>query len=269
MSHILQYKTSLLELKDILKHFKEKGLTKDYLEVVLKKLIPNLDGDLKIGWNISEKGYSAAKFVPKTRTLIFSLKKINEWLDNNTRDFLEKLQTSDPNILRSYFFLFLLTHEVEHSYQYLIGEGIIEVPSPTIKAAYQKLFGLMKPSNTIIPRPIKQTRRAISLLLYKTKENGLVLERNANIESTDLICRCAFYNEREDIYNLFIDMRNLFRTQGYIKSTKGSIEETFEEIFMHDKYKKIRQEIDLDEIDRLRYGLNISEETRKRILRKN
>ena len=107
------------------------------------------------------------------------------------------------------------------------------------------------------------------LFCDKTKENGLVLERNANIESTDLICRCAFYNEREDIYNLFIDMRNLFRTQGYIKSTKGSIEETFEEIFMHDKYKKIRQEIDLDEIDRLRYGLNISEETRKRILRKN
>lgn len=269
MSHILQYKTSLLELKDILKHFKEKGLTKDYLEVVLKKLIPNLNGDLKIGWNISEKGYSRAKFIPKTRTIIFSLEKINEWLDNNTCDFLEKLETSDVNTLRSYMLLFLLTHEVEHSYQYLIGEGIIEVPSPLIKDTYQTLFALMTPLDYIIPRPIKQTRRMISLILYKQKENELVLERNANIESTDLISRCAFYNEREDIYNLFIDMRNLFLIQGYVKDARGSIEETFEKIFMYDKYKKIRQEIDLDEIDRLRYGLNISEETRKRILSKN
>jgi len=197
-----------------------------------------------------------------------SLNKINIWLQNNTDCFFESIKSSDYNILRSYLLLFMITHEIEHSYQFLMSEGVIVAPNTLLKDAYKGLFDLLNPKYYAIPRPIKEARQRVSLFLYKLKENFYILERNANIESMDLISKCALYNNREDIYQLFIDMKNTYLKCGYINNTIGSIEETYRHILMYDKYRKFYNEIDMSEDEKVRYGFSIDEETRDKVLSK-
>ena len=44
----------------------------------------------------------------------------------------------------------------------------------------------------IIPRPVKQVRRAISVVTYKMKENEYLLERNAQFDSLGTLSNIAF-----------------------------------------------------------------------------
>lgn len=167
--------------------------------------------------------------------------------------------------MKCFLFLFVITHEIEHSYQYLMGQNLISSPSKTIQRGYKGIFDLFLPDNSIIPRPIKQTRNTIALFLYKRKENFFILERNANIECTDLLCQLSNYMERIDIFEMFNSMKNSYMCMGYGKSSKGNLEETYKEILLYDRYQKFHEEV--TEEEKIRYGLNISEQAREKILK--
>lgn len=265
MSNIIKTKEQLQTLKDTLSYLKNHEINKDFLEEILTYLGPKNNGDLLINYNIREKGIITAQFVPSTKSINISINKINSWLENNAQSF--ELNDND-NILKGYLFLYVITHEIEHAYQYLIGESIIEAPNNILKEAYKHLMDLLNPPKYILPHPIKQTRGAISTFLYKARQNYYLLERNANIESMDLISNLAKEEGKKEIYELFLKMRDMFLRCGYIKSNMGSIEETYREILMYDKFKKFTHEIDLSEEDKMRLGLGISEEARIRILSK-
>ena len=80
------------------------------------------------------------------------------------------------------------------------------------------------------------------------------------------LCNCSLYMETYDIYNMFLSLKNKFLKLGYVDSNIGSFEETYRKILMYDKYLKISKELNICEKDRVRYGLNISEVTRKKVL---
>ncbi len=267
MSNIIKNKDTLLLLKDIINNYDKTNLSKSYIEEILRELIPNKDGNLLIKYKVKDSGISIAKFVPEYESINININKVNEWLDKNTGSFLKEINTCDSNTLRNYLFLFMITHEIEHSYQYLMGKGIIESPNDVLKNAYNGLFDLMASKDYIIPRPIIQTRRIISRVLYKANENFYLLERNANIESMDTVSKVALFNDREDVFKLFLCMKNIYTRCGYTDSTIGSIEETYTKILMHDKYKKFYKKINIDEKEKVRYGFNISEDTRKKVLK--
>lgn len=162
----------------------------------------------------------------------------------------------------------MITHEIEHSYQYLMAKGKVNAPCQMIQSGYQGIFALFNRNSSIIPRPIKETRELISYLLYKKNENLYILERNANLEATDLLCQLALFTGRDDIYKIFNEMKNTFMSVGYTDDNQGNLKETYQKILMYDKYKKFYQENNMSEEDKIRYGLNISEQTRARILGK-
>lgn len=259
-------KGQLLIMKDVLNYLQNNELSKTYLEEILKELLPKNNNELLVNYNIKEKGLVTSQFQPSTKSIDISLNKINTWLENNIKDFINNYKVNDINILKSYLVLFILSHEIEHSKQYLIAEGKIETPCILLKDAYKGLFELLNPKETIIPRPIKDTKRRLSLFLYKLKENYYVLERNANIESMSLISQCALYNNNEDIYNIFDDMKNIYLKCGYIDSTMGSVEETYRKILMYNKYKTFTHQIGFSVQDKIRYGLEITEEVRNKVL---
>lgn len=162
----------------------------------------------------------------------------------------------------------MITHEIEHSYQYLMAKGKVNAPCKMIQAGYQGILALFNRNTSIIPRPLKETRELVSYLLYKKNENFFILERNANLEATDLICQLALFLGSDDIYKIFNELKKAFILIGYTDDNQGSLKETYQKILMYDKYKKFYQETDMSEEDKIWYGLNISDQTRARILKK-
>lgn len=268
MSNIIKEKKDLLLLRDIINTFNKNELSKEYIEEILKLLIPNKNGNKLIDYNVKAKGQTSAIFSPKSVSINISIDKINEWLQLNSKDLSEMYKIDSLNTLKSFLFLFVITHEIEHSYQYLISRKLIESPSKIITQGYKGIFDILLPENHIIPRPIKETRRTLSILLYKSKENFFILERNANIESTDLLIQLATYIERENMISLFRDIHDTCVKIGYTENTRGSLEETYRKILLYDRYKKFYEETNLTEQEKVRLGLPIKEETREKILKK-
>ncbi len=252
---------------NIIGNFINSDINLEMLEEVIKCLVPYDKDECLINLDIKEKGSKAAIFRPQYKCLSIGINKLNSWLLLNSESLASYYNINNDSIFKNYLLLFVVCHEIEHSYQYLMGEGIILAPNKMIKLGYKGLLDLLKKQDYIIPRPIKQTRRAISLILYKRNENGYVLERNANIEALDLLCKIALYFKHDDMYRVFNDMKNTFMIAGYKNDNKGSLAETYRSILMNDYYQKIYEDVEMDEKEKARYGLEISMEERQKILK--
>ena len=268
MGHIVKSEEDSKYLCELVFDIKDNGFNKEKVESILERIMPrDEDNKLLVRYNVSEKGNTTAIFIPKYEVINVSIKKLNEWLDNNTKDIADMYKVEDAELLRSYLFLMVLMHEVEHANQYLIACGKVEAPCLAIKDAYFTLFDLMRRKDYVMPRPITQVRRAISLLAYKAKENEYLLERNAQFDSLGTLSNIAFYNEDIDIRGMLLDMRSIFAIAGYTKNTDGTLVNTFKDIHMGDKLKKIHHDyVDMDMMDRYRNGLPVDQHTRERIL---
>jgi len=268
MSNIIKQQNDLIILSDIIKYVSHHDLSEDYIAEILKCIIPSINGETLIGYQVKEKGIETALFDSKYGCIRANLNQINNWLAKNTNDFEKNYHFQDTNILKAYLFIFMITHEIEHSYQYLMAKGVVDAPCKMIQSGYQKIFALFNRNSSIIPRPIKETRELISYLLYKFNENFFILERNANVEATDLLSQLAVFTGRDDIYNIFNEMNEQFTLIGYFEDSRGSLKETYQKILLYDKYKKFFEQPKMSEEAKMRYGLTITEDTRHKILKK-
>lgn len=266
MLNKIQNKEQLLIIKDLIEYAQKKGIDKVFLEQVLTELLPSNNGISLMNYKILNKGYMTALFDPNTERILISMNKLNQWLDMNSNDLNKVYKIDDLNEFKIFLTLFAIVHEIEHAKQFLIGKDLITAPNQLIRNGYKGLFELFRADDSIIPRPIKNTRRFISLMLYKVKQNYYVLERNANVESTELLKQLSLYMNKEDIFDIFDDFKTNFLKIGYIKNNIGSLEETYHNIFMYDKYIKFYENLNISEENKIRYGLKVSEETRIKIL---
>lgn len=266
MSNIIKSNDDFLYLDSFISYIYKKGISKDALESFLYYFIPKDGENSLINFTVHDKGSITAMFFPTYRNITFSIDKINKWILVNFKYFNEKFDVKDEKLLKCFLCLFIITHEIEHSYQFLMSKGEF-ISYPVIQELYNRLFSLLEKKHFIIPRPIVQTRRTISQILYKLKEDFYVLERNANIFSTDLLYQCAYFIEREDLADIFFYLRNYFLTIGYNNNTKGSFDETFQSILMYDKFNKIMKlDTVFDINDRVILGLDINENVRQKVI---
>jgi hypothetical protein len=104
------------------------------------------------------------------------------------------------------------------------------------------------------------------LLKYFMNCNNLLLERNAQIESFDLVMQCAKYANQETIYNAYKEWIKGWILLGYYKNNKGSIYETYDYLGLKEKYDSFNCEVNMSEEEKVRYGLPIKDSTRERLL---
>ncbi len=249
-------------LKDLMEYAKKNGINLDFYNQLLKELINN---DY-INFKVQEKGLNTAIFQPQNMQIILSTQKMNTWLNINTISISEMYNETNRDLLKIYLALFAIRHEIAHSNQFLMSKCLIDSPNDIIKNGYKYIFELFQKTQSIIPRPYKEGKRIVSLFLYKKDENSYILERNANIESLDLLCQLCLFMKEENFYKTFNNIKSQYAKIGYLNSTQGSLEETYKKIQMYKKYQKFYQDTDLSEEDCIRYGLKIKESTRKRIL---
>ena len=268
MGHIIKTQEDFTYLCDLVKDIYINGFDKKQAETALERIMPRDDnGKLLINYNVRQKGGHTAIFIPRYEVINISLQNLYYWIDRNSEDLAEMYEIENRRLLGSYLCLMVLMHEIEHSYQYLMAKGILDAPCKMLKEGYKTLFDLMIPKDYVLPRPIKQVRRAVSVIAYKRRENEFLLERNAQFDSLGTLANVAFENEHHDIRGVLMDMRNTFATAGYTKNNNGPLVNTFKDILIGDKLKRLECDYEhIDMIDRYRLGLPVDEETRKRIL---
>lgn len=255
-------------LKNFVMNFDKTVITKDVVEEFLHRFVPKDEfGNELIRILVRDKGNVTAIFYPRFESIEVSINKLNNWLSFNSRDLAEHFIVSEIDLFTNYLFVMALTHELEHSYQYLIGKEIVKAPCRMIQQGYKSLFDLLIPKDYIIPRPVKQVRRVVALVAYKKNENQYLLERNAQFDSLSLIADIALSNGHEEMFKVFNGMKNVFATFGYTNNAEGTLINTFNDIYMKDKLNTIDQDIDnLGMNDRFRLGLPVDKQTHERIL---
>ena len=269
MSSDFKTREDLIKLKEYIELIKTKWLTVDSMNTMVNGLLPKDSAGIPlVNSKIRKDGGQTGIYLPRYNTIQFSVEKCRQWVIDNLEDLSKMYDVKDQKTFGYYLTLFIMLHEVEHSYQYLMGQGKVDSPCDTLKGSFKTLTELLIKPNDILPRPIKQTRRAVSLILYYKNQNMYALERNANVEAFSTILALAYDSGHEEMIRVFTDLTNTSLCIGYQDDSKGVFYHTFKDILMLDKYKRINNKNDLNVDDKMRYGLEIPDYKRRELLNK-
>lgn len=261
MSHIIKSNEDIKNFSYLLEEFRKNENKDDIIYEIINTMLPeNNNYQAKVILRRDDR--SPAYFSPEKKIISIHPelleKHINKYFVNKN---IHKINKYFPEInsteLYNYFAILVLAHEIEHLYQYLIGYNHIEFPYKIVKDAYKNIYDMLCNRNTLL-----QEYR------YKMNSNPtLLIEKNANIEAINLICKIAKYEDNNDIYELFnqIMINNL--KISYIKFYNGAIEETYSKFLAKKIYKTFDKTEDVPTEERIRYGLPISKKEKKKLLK--
>lgn len=266
MNSIELNKENLSILKECIESIKANGLTPDIVNYFYYTQIPtSADGELLSNFQVRTKG-NIGSFMPRYNSIQMSFPYLKQVVCNNTNDLSELYKVSNKDDLYLYLSIFYLSHEIEHVYQYLIATGKITPPYKEVKNGYETIMSLLCKKESPIPNPISKAINLYHAISYKKDENIHVLERNANLGSSELVLSIANGNTTEDVINCFDSLRNAFISIGYHRDNKGCFNHTFRDIHMSRKCKSVIAPPSMSLEDRISYGFEVPEETRKLIL---
>lgn len=265
----LNQKDDLLKLKSIVEQMKEEGINFELFKKFYYVISPKLGDEELIQDRIREKGLISMRFYPQYSSINGSYNFLDNWSEANKNCFEDFCNVKDTELFKLYLKLYAISHEVEHAYQKLCASGIFTSGSEQVNALYRYLFDLYSKQDTILPHPIRDVARIVSLALYKKNENQFFVERNANVESFDFVSKLALECNDEEIYEAFHEGRKHVLPVGYIGSNMGSVYDTYKNMKRLRAYKFYSNQEALDKLsdeDRVRLGLPISEDVREAVL---
>lgn len=265
MSHIITSDEEIKIVSQYLDILRTKGYSKDSLYEILTDIIPK-NQMFQVVPEIDTTGYTAyfsgydKKIHINHEKMKNYVEKAVEWITND----YPKLKTQKEE-LKAYLTLFVLSHEVEHVYQYLIGKELIDFPYKIVIELYKNIANYNYKEN------INSIWLAALIERYKQQKDKakFVLERNANVEAYEMLSKSATYENNSDLF-LFLNNQYLwYSVCGYLKiKNNGPFEESYRNIWRHGQYKSFdfTEEIPFEE--RIRYGLPLDYEPRKELLKK-
>ncbi len=269
MSHIRE-KDNLLKLKSYMSKL-DGNTSIEIINDILDELVPKTDNNKNmIGVIVSEgnKFSSRPGYMPSSNTIIIPKDSLIRNSDNSAELLAKEFCYDDKEKLSSYYQMFSLLHEVEHGYQFLIAKGILKFPYIEVKAGYEGIINSIYQKNSIIPNPIRDLRCGISFLKYQANAYSFVLERNAEVEASNDTCLLAREVGDEEIADIFDAFTLAFQFVGYEENEKGCMYQTYLGILRKRLFDKIKQDDNMSEEDRLRFGLSISNETRNTLMKR-
>ena len=267
MSYIVNSKIDLMLVKDLFNIYRKENMNVDLLEIIVRELIPkDKNGDILIGYELYNNGGGFPLFSLSENYLNLSIDELYVWIDKNSKVAIDKFNVKDMELFKDYMFFFVLCHEIEHSYQYLMAYDVVDAPCDLVRDSYKLIIDSLICRNYDKIGKLKILRNRLVHYLYYKNSYKYVIERNANVEAFDLMQMLAIENEHDHLISVFNDMRNSFLLFGYLKDNKGCFDETMKDILLWYDYKKMDHNYVLCNIDRYRYGLPISLEYRNEII---
>lgn len=263
MSNIIKTTEDLYKFRRCLEIFRNEGFNGDTLMVAAHRMMPRDKSGFIAEYKIKDQGSKPAVYVDRYNRMEFALDKCNEWINANIGTLMRKYNIKDEKTFRSYLTMYLLMHEVERTYLHLMGKGYIQSPCETVRGCYNLMNEIIL-GPTI--NPVKQVRKAIALVPYLKHPDQYVFERNANVETYSGLLSLAGDEGNKEMVELYRGLATKAMLVGYEKDNKGCMYHTFKDLLMLDYYNKFNKNEELKPNDAARYGLEIPEETRKKML---
>lgn len=260
MSHIINSEKDIKILSQQLEKIRSKGYTDDVFEEVINILKPN-----NKFFPIDVKPGNITAFFPKEGCITFCVEGLKKYLDKQLEDVVEKFTPKlQKELYDNYIFLSLI-HEIEHYYQYLIGEKYIDFPYQIVSDGYKNLWSTELYLRDTIINPIYTGIKIIRWVYYSNKEYYLN-ERNANIEAYDILVKIADYENNKDLLEFLKKQLLYLLSVGYDQKYNGSMEKSYIKTWKHSTYKSFDHTEEIPIQDRVRYGLPIDEDTKQKVL---
>lgn len=263
MSHIEEVK-GIKRVSEYLNLIRKKGYSKEAIIDILEEIKP-FHKDYPINIEITEKGYPA--YFNAYRNLVhISESSLKNYIDK----LIEGIIKLYPNLekqreeLFAYTTLFILCHEIEHTYQFMFGERYLEPPYEVVGDAYKKLIEIKEEKMSLLQFRILLSR-------YKSQKDKahFVLERNANVEAYDLLLKLSQYESNPEMERLMYNQLTGYQSCGYASLRfNGSFDQSFKTTWRKRKFEELDFSEDIPVDERIRYGLPISDEDRLVLLRR-
>lgn len=261
MSHIIKSEQDIVVVSKLLEKLRSKGYKDDVLEEILNTIIPqNQNLPIKV---IVGNSQIPAFFNAKQQKIEISPEVLKNFINKNFNLHMKLY----PNLEKEIFYnhiLITLAHEVEHYYQSLIANEYVDFPYKIVVDGYKNLATLKFPKDL---NPIIFKMKIKRYLKYHDVAESL-LERNANVEAYDLLLKVAKYEnntEMLEILNFFLSCQ---LSLGYKGFNNGAMEKTYRKIGFTSVYNSFDHNEIIPVEDKVRYGLPIDNETRKKVLKK-
>ena len=261
MSHIISNEKELLELNKILTDT-DSNINNERISRLLHFLLPrNKEGASLVSSRVGETCKVSSEYVPRYNLIDVSVSKLANVLENNVKIY-KSIYNGDPIKLKNTLLLYVLAHEVEHSYEYLISKGIVDAPKE-VALEYKLLMELFTDKLELLDKKEKQ----LAISTYNVNPYKYVLERNSNLEASALSLDIAHLNKDEELSKVFIPLTRKYLSSGY--ESTSPMEETFYSLKLDKIYNTIAKDPNLDLKTRLNYGLEINKEEKQKVLKLN
>ena len=261
MSHIIKSEQDVVIVSRLLEKLRSKGYKNEVIEEILNTIIPqnkNLPIDVVLG-----NSQKPAFFNEEAKKIEVSLKILKNYI-NKQVNLLIKLH---PNLENEIFYnhiLLTLVHEVEHYYQCLVENEYVDFPYKIVVDSYKNIKELKIPKDL---NPIIALIKIRRFFNYSHNPDSL-LERSANVEAYDMLVKVAKYENNPEMLKILEELLSYQLSLGYKGINNGSVEKTYKKKGLINVYNSF----EFDEIipieDKVRYGLPIDKETRKKVLNK-
>lgn len=257
MSHIINNENDIKTVSKLLEELRKKGYCKTVLEEILNSIIPknnNLPIDVVFGNSQIPAFFNGKK-------IEISIDVLKNYIDKKLNLYYKLY----PDLKKEIFYnhvLLTLSHEVEHYYQRLIANKYIDFPYKIIIESYKNLDHLIIPKDSNIIDALIKFKKFSS---YSKRPDSL-LERNANVESYDLLVKVANYESNKEMLKILDELLSFTLTLGYRWFNNGSIEKTYRKKGMTDIYNSFNHDEIIPIEDKVRYGLPIDKQTKKKVL---
>lgn len=261
MSNII--KTENLEpLYSHLEYLRSKGIDKTFITRFLEDfIIKDTDGKPLFSYSLDSAKKPTPNYNVHDNSVNISYDGFITLIEKYYNLLLNKFDAyhNVTDDLKNYLAIFILSHELEHTYQACIKNDLIASPSIMLKSCYKMFFNS---KDEISDYSLKEKLRyAIRVIMYQICSKGyLALERNANLESADLIYKLASLESNEDLINLIEEFRMNQALIGYNFNGPGVLIKTAKRIGQFDKLQGFEETETLSFEEKVRYGLPINKD---------
>lgn len=266
MSNIIKTE-NLKSLYSHLEYLRNKGIDKEFIANFLDEfIIRDANGKPLVPYSIDlTKNFTPNYNIDKNSVNI-SYDGFITAIAKYYNQFL-KIFDSYPNVsddFKNYLAIFILSHELEHVYQVCIRNNLIVSPSVMLESCYKMFFDTKKEVSTYSMK--EKLRYVIRKIMYQIPRGYLAIERNANLESTDLIYKLASLESNEDLTKLIEELRMSQALTGYNFNGPGVLVNTAKIILQFDRLKGFEETETLSFEEKVRYGLPLAEDEFYRLI---
>ncbi len=250
-------KSELLEIRKIIEDIKLKGLQANHI-VKLYSLL----GNKRIPLKFDSNALSPASFNPCFMNISVNLNRSIIWAESMLDSSKEYFNLYNPELIKAYLTVCMMAHEVEHSNQKLIADGVKKPNYAYKKQAYSDLYGVIMPKEYKTLKPIASFKDALRLTKYRIDEYNFILERNASIAGYNLASLVADACHDREALSYLISTRNAFLMQGYKDNRGGTLKHTYQKLGMMKEYNRLQIDDNISLDERIKEGLELSEDER-------